>query len=115
MKQLTMLLLAAFGCAAFFVLLLTPGFLQAAKEKPPRLFTENCARCHIFGFTVLAPDLSTVGKKTREYIRESILDPNAVIVESYARDVMPAFFKTILKPEEVEALVDYLKTLKGRL
>jgi len=27
---------------------------------------------------------------------------------------MPLYFKKLLKPEEVEALVDFLKTLKGQ-
>jgi cytochrome c oxidase subunit 2 len=45
-----------------------------------------------------------------EYLRESIVDPGAKIVKGYP-NVMPTF-KTTLPPGDVDALVEYLKTLK---
>jgi len=46
-----------------------------------------------------------------EYIRESILDPGAKVVEGFP-NIMPTF-KTILSGEEVSSIVAYLKTLDG--
>jgi cytochrome c oxidase subunit 2 len=45
-----------------------------------------------------------------EFLRESIVDPGAKVVKGYP-NVMPTF-KTTLTPEEVEAVVEYLKTRK---
>ena len=44
------------------------------------------------------------------YLRESILQPQALIVEGY-QPVMPAF-EGILSDDEVTALIEYIKTLK---
>jgi cytochrome c oxidase subunit II len=45
-----------------------------------------------------------------EYLRESIVDPGAKIVKGYT-NVMPTF-KASIPPEDVNAVVEYLKTLK---
>jgi cytochrome c oxidase subunit 2 len=44
------------------------------------------------------------------YIRQSILEPQAQVVKGFA-PVMPSF-KGILSDEDVTALVAYIKTLK---
>lgn len=88
----------------------------AAEPAPPNpLFVQWCSRCHnINGMNAVCPDLSTIGQRqTEAYIRQSIVEPNAYIVPGFPKDVMPKF-SLILKPEEIDALVAYLLTLKGQ-
>lgn len=57
----------------------------------------NCASCHRFKGAqdapiYMAPDLSNIGGQTTAgYIKESIVDPNAVIVPGYNRNAHPNF------------------------
>ncbi len=57
--------------------------------------------------------LADGGKVTADdaYLRESILQPNAKIVAGYPSGVMPAY-DTLLKDDEVNAIVAYLHTLE---
>jgi|SRR5579863_693011 len=88
----------------------------AAKIDIPKEFTDNCARCHnINGLRAVCPDLSTIGLRAdAAYIRQSILDPNAVIVPGFPADVMPQNFAKILTSGQVDTLVQFLLTLKGQ-
>jgi cytochrome c oxidase subunit 2 len=43
-----------------------------------------------------------------DYVRQSIVDPNAVIAKGYQPGVMPPTFGDTLKPDELDALVAYL-------
>jgi cytochrome c oxidase subunit 2 len=83
----------------------------------------GCLNCHaIEGQEKIGPNLKGVfgtkapleGGGTRtadeDYLRESIVDPKAKIVKGYP-DVMPTY-KTTLSPEDVDAVVEHLKTLK---
>ena len=45
-----------------------------------------------------------------EYIRESILNPNAKIVKGYPKGVMPTFAGQ-LKDNEISGIIEYIKTL----
>jgi cytochrome c oxidase subunit 2 len=63
----------------------------------------------IFGHSVELQDGSTVDVD-ENYIRQSILEPQAQIVKGFA-PVMPSY-KGILSDEDVTALVAYIKTLK---
>ena len=83
----------------------------------------GCLNCHaiegkekigpnfhgVYGSTVPLADGTSV-KADEEYLRESIVDPGAKVVKGYP-NVMPTY-KTTLKPEEVEAVVEFLKTRK---
>ncbi|HEX7929111.1 MAG TPA: cytochrome c [bacterium] len=107
-------------CLFAATLLLIGSALPVRAEDAPTpvldpLFVQHCARCHnVNGINGVCPDLSTIGARRDEaYIRESIVDPNAYIVPSFPKDVMPRF-ALILKPEEVDHLVKYLLTLKGQ-
>ncbi len=77
----------------------------------------NCARCHSMlklAFGKVGPDLSDIGVRAdAAYIRESILDPLAVIVETCPSgpcdpDEMPLTYDQTLTEEELDALVWYL-------
>jgi cytochrome c oxidase subunit II len=90
-----------------------PG--QAGKT----VFTNNgCAGCHTFkpaGATgKVGPDLDNLqaaaqkaGKPLQDFVRESIVDPNAYIAPGYHPNVMPTTFKSLPK-EQLDALVQYL-------
>ena len=42
------------------------------------------------------------------YIKQSIVDPNAVVVSGFQSGVMPTTFGKTLSPEELDALVAFL-------
>ncbi len=82
----------------------------------------GCTQCHttdgtrktgpsfkgIFGHEVRLKDGSTV-VVDEDYIRESILDPQAKVVEGF-EPVMPPFAGRI-KPEEVDAIIEFIRSL----
>lgn len=73
----------------------------------------GCGGCHTLaaaGSTgTTGPDLDAALKgQTPEFIKESIVDPNADIATGYPADVMPQNFGTDLSPDELDALVSYL-------
>jgi cytochrome c oxidase subunit 2 len=95
------------------------GPLSASGEK---IFAElGCVTCHrndsqgrgpslqgVFGKPVLLDDGRTV-TADENYIRESILDPGAKIVNGY-KPVMPTF-QGLVSEEQLNALVAYVKSL----
>lgn len=86
------------------------------------LITTGCGGCHSIDGLVQAsgqtgPNLSHVGSKGADYIRESILDPNAVIAQpcpsgECAENVMPQSFGDALSLGELDDLVAYLSGLQ---
>ncbi len=89
-----------------------------------RLYAEkNCAGCHsldgapgagpswkgIWGRQAEFADGSK-GAGDENYIRESILDPQAHIVKGFG-PVMPSY-KGILQDKEIDAIISFMKTLK---
>jgi len=99
----------------------TPGPLSSTGEK---IFAElGCSTCHrndsqgrgpglqgVFGKPVLLEDGRTVNAD-ENYIRESILDPGAKIVQGY-KPVMPTF-QGLVSEEQLNALVAYVKSLSA--
>ncbi len=88
------------------------------------LFATNCASCHTLsaaGATgTIGPDLDNVaadatkygnGASAEDYVKESIVDPDKVIVSGFQPNVMPATFGSSLTSEEIDALVQFI--LKG--
>lgn len=95
-------------------------------EKGKKLFAlKACSSCHsvaddsrkvgpsLFRLFGREEPLSTGDKikADENYLRESILNPNAKIVNGFTPGVMPAF-QGQLNESEVNALVEYLKELK---
>jgi cytochrome c oxidase subunit II len=77
------------------------------------VFDENgCSSCHTLaeaGATgTIGPDLDNIQPATAAYIRQSIVDPNAVVVQGFPRNVMPENFRDQISPPQLDALVDYL-------
>jgi cytochrome c oxidase subunit 2 len=79
----------------------------------------GCGGCHTFApagtdseigpsLDNVAADAEAAGEPVAEYVRQSIVDPNAVVVGGYQSGVMPTTFGETLSPEELDALVAYL-------
>lgn len=102
-------------------------------ENGKKLAIENCAVCHNFqGSNIapefMAPNLSNIGGySTSQYLRESIVDPNKVIVPGYNRNAHKAYpWYTLengkrvstmpsyewMDQKSVDDLVAFLQTLK---
>ncbi|MCA9666278.1 MAG: cytochrome c oxidase subunit II [Myxococcales bacterium] len=95
------------------------------KELGPKIFKmRGCPACHSIKKGVkgtgpwLAGKYGTIetladGSKVKiddEYIRESIMNPNAKVVKGFG-PVMPTF-KGRITPKQMNALIDYIKSLK---
>jgi cytochrome c oxidase subunit 2 len=74
----------------------------------------GCGACHTLadaGTTgTVGPDFSKVhiATKGQAFIRQSIVDPNAVITPGFPANTMPQNFQTQLGPQKIDALVKYL-------
>jgi len=101
--------------------------IKKTKIDPVSLIQNNgCTGCHsIDGSKIVGPSFKNLfeskgnvlrdGKlvevlKDKEYLKQSISNPKVDVVEGYP-NIMPAF-KGVLKEEEVEAISEYIKTLK---
>jgi mono/diheme cytochrome c family protein len=95
--------------------------------------TGGCGACHVIpgvdgAVGVVGPSLAQVashaeeviasadyqGQATsaEEYIRESIVNPNAYVVPNFPSGVMPQNFEQTLSADQLDALVAYLATLQ---
>ncbi|MGD2059425.1 MAG: c-type cytochrome [Acidimicrobiia bacterium] len=83
----------------------------------------GCVTCHSLSpdQVLVGPSLATIGSEAGSrvegldaegYIRQSIVDPGAHVVEGFADNLMPTWGE-ILSDSQVSALVDYLLTLRG--
>ena len=100
----------------------TPGGQPAAfGDTSPggQLFGANCAACHSVkaGGGNIGPSLATIGTAaaTRKpgmdagaYIRESIVTPDAFVVQGFQAGLMPKDLGQKLTPEQLTTLVNYL-------
>ncbi len=64
----------------------------------------------LFGKEETLDDGSTV-KVDDAYLHESIVDPNAKVVKGYPANVMPATFGEMLSEAEIQAIIDYIRSL----
>ncbi len=81
----------------------------------------GCITCHsLDGSKLVGPSMKGIatragsevaGLSAEEYIRQSILEPNAHVVKDYPAGVMQSY-KNDLKEQELNDLVAYLLTLK---
>jgi cytochrome c551/c552 len=83
----------------------------------------GCATCHSVepGVVIIGPTLAGIGSAAAErqpsqtaeiYLRESIIDPDAYLVEGYPKGVMPSRYGEQLSEEQVESLVLFMLTLR---
>ncbi|MBA2430449.1 MAG: c-type cytochrome [Thermoleophilaceae bacterium] len=92
-----------------------------------RVFVESgCGNCHVLAdagsLGNAGPSLNTLGPAARtyrpgrppeDYIRESIVDPDAYLVKGFRKGVMPRDYGRRLSKPELDALVSYLKAQGG--
>ena len=88
---------------------------QAAGAPGEQIFTSaGCAGCHALAAagsdSDVGPDLGQLSQAnaTEEFIRRSIVDPDAEVAQGFSADVMPENFGEQLSDEELDALVKYL-------
>lgn len=75
----------------------------------------GCITCHSLDAdtVVVGPSMAGVGARLSDAeLRESILDPNAVLAEGFPADTMPNVWGDELSDEQVDQLVAYLLSLK---
>ena len=94
------------------------GGKQASGPDAAQLFTANgCSGCHTLakaGATAkVGPDLGKLGHVSANFIRTSIVDPNADVTKGYKPNIMPQDFKDKLSKDELDALVKYLLEAQG--
>jgi cytochrome c oxidase subunit 2 len=119
----------------------TPADFKAwmAKQKAPagaaggggaqpdgkKLFTDGngtataCGSCHTLADAgtnaTTGPDLDTVlAGKDAAFIRESIVKPDAAIAPGFQGGIMPKNYGDTLSPDELDALVSYLRRVSGK-
>jgi cytochrome c oxidase subunit 2 len=102
----------------------TSGSGLPPEELGKKLYnTRSCAACHsLDGTRIIGPTFKGVFGRTEDieggtkvvvdenYIRESILEPQAKIVKGYP-PTMPVF-RGLLKDNEIDAIIAFLKTVK---
>ena len=73
----------------------------------------GCASCHtVDGSELVGPSLQGIGSRDEAYIRESIVDPEVVIVDGFDAGTMLTGYGDQLTAEELDQLVAYLLSLK---
>ncbi len=79
-----------------------------------QIFANNgCGGCHTLAAAnaggVTGPNLDqTLPGQSAAMVKESIVNPNAKIAKGYPANVMPANFGTIITPDQLNQLVQYL-------
>jgi nitric oxide reductase subunit C len=95
----------------------------AAGEKVFNEAAPACTTCHSLepGKNLVGPSLATIGsdaasrvpgQSAEDYMRESIVDPNAFLVDGYAANLMTGTYGSQLSEEQIQDLVAYLLALK---
>jgi len=92
----------------------TPVPGDTPEERGGNLFQGlGCVGCHVINGEggAVGPELTNVyPEKGEDYIRESILNPNAVISEGFQANIMPQNFSERLTDQDLNDLVAYLKS-----
>lgn len=74
----------------------------------------GCGACHkIAGEAgAVGPDLSKIGSKGKEYLREAVVDPDKVVAKGFDKGMMPTDYKDKMTAGELEMLVDLMAKSK---
>lgn len=122
-RLLALLLLGFFlaGCASLAPL--AAPTLSPLESRGRGVFDHYCSRCHgtQSDIVVVGPSLAGVatragtriaGMDAQAYIRDSILNPTAYTVDGFVEGTMPLNFRDEIPPDDFEAVVAFLLTLK---
>jgi cytochrome c oxidase subunit 2 len=94
-----------------------PVVAVATNRPPEQLIAElACIACHKFDEPgpLVGPSLWDIGERVDDaYLRQSILEPNAVIAEGFPPMLMPPDLAEKMSGAEFERLVQWLKDHKG--
>jgi len=82
----------------------------------------GCVTCHSLesGTRLAGPSLAGIGEvaasrvegmSATEYLRQSIVEPNAFLVDGFRKDTMPTDYVLSLTDAQVDALVEYMEGL----
>lgn len=73
----------------------------------------GCSACHAVqgvSSAEVGPELTNVfAEKGADYIHESIVNPDAVIVEGYADNVMPEIFANLFSDQDLDDIIAFLE------
>jgi mono/diheme cytochrome c family protein len=83
----------------------------------------GCVTCHSLdaGVVIVGPSMDGIGSRAgstvsgmsaEDYLEESILDPDAYLVEGFPAGTMPQVWQDELNGEQVDQLVAFMMTLK---
>lgn len=80
----------------------------------------GCGACHVLAAAesvgAVGPDLDEeLPGQPAEMVEESIVDPNAVLSQGFAADIMPATYADSIEPADLELLVEFLTTCAGEV
>jgi len=82
------------------------------EERGKALFSAmGCIGCHTIAGEggAVGPDLTgVVANKGADYVHQSIISPNAVIVEGYSENIMPQNFSERMTDEQINDIITYL-------
>jgi cytochrome c oxidase subunit II len=92
---------------------------EAGSAQGKTLFTQQCGSCHALadaGTTAeTGPNLDNVlPGKDADFIRESIVNPDAEIAPGFQAGIMPPDFGQTLTSDQLDSLVEYLQQVAGR-
>ena len=97
----------------------TRGGAKDANDGEAVFASAGCGGCHAFepagtdaevgpALDEVAARAEAEGQAPDDFVRQSIVDPNAVVAEGYQPDVMPKTYESTLSDEQLDALVQYL-------
>jgi mono/diheme cytochrome c family protein len=83
----------------------------------------GCVTCHSLdaGVVIVGPSMAGIanragntvsGKSAEDYLEESILDPDAYLVDGFPAGTMPQVWQDELSGEQVDQLIAFMLTIK---
>jgi cytochrome c551/c552 len=99
------------------------GDAAAGKTVFEQTSAPACTTCHSLeaGVTLVGPSLANIGNEAgsrvsgqsaEDYLRESVVAPNAYLVEGFGANLMPQEYGTQLSEQQINDLVAYMLSLK---
>jgi len=123
MRRLIILFIAAAALLSGCELFIPPPTPDPAVARGKAVFDSYCSRCHstnpdtivvgpsLFGISERAGS-RVAGLDAQAYILDSIRNPTNYTVEGFPEGVMPESLDEEIPPDDIEAVVKYLFTLK---